>query len=144
MTVFTSKFSRMNFSSVICKSRYHMPPSPAVLQLPSPQHPLVLHCSQSLSTCAELIGPPPRCLLPLSSGCLRHCCCSICTSFCITLQSEKHFSTWPEWAIWPAFPWDWNFSKAFALNFPIDMCLHVAAQVTRTGPKAMLPANDES
>lgn len=59
VTVFTSKLRRMNFSSVICKSRYHMPPESscvAAAASPASVHPRLGSKSTSTFAWTDLVS----------------------------------------------------------------------------------------
>lgn len=66
VTVFTSKLRRMNFSSMICKSRYHMAPeSSCVAAAASPASVRLALGSRTRAHLPELICSRPSCLFPI-------------------------------------------------------------------------------
>jgi hypothetical protein len=70
VTVFTSKLRGMNFLSLICKSRGHMPPEAscaAAAASPASAHPAL--GSKAQAHLPGLAGSQPSCSFPLSSGC---------------------------------------------------------------------------
>lgn len=66
VTVFTSELSRMNFSSMICKSRYHTPPeSSCDTAAASPASVHLALGSKARAHLPELIWSQPSCLFPI-------------------------------------------------------------------------------